>query len=85
MILLQSEEASKADRYSIPYALDRKDGDLTLTDITRAGTDFLLKKQGEKNGFFMMIEGGKIDWSCHADDLAFIPELIDMDNAVKVA
>ena len=63
MILLQSEEASKADRYSIPYALDRKDGDLTLTDITRAGIDFLMKKQGEKNGFFMMIEGGKIDLS----------------------
>lgn len=85
MILLQSEEASKADRYSIPYALDRKDGDLTLTDITRAGIDFLMKKQGVKNGFFMMIEGGKIDWACHANDLAFIPELIDMDNAVKVA
>ena len=85
MILLQSEEASKADRYSIPYALDRKDGDLTLTDITRAGIDFLMKKQGEKNGFFMMIEGGKIDWACHANDLAFIPELIDMDNAVQVA
>ena len=85
MILLQSEEASKADRYSIPYALDRKDGDLTLTDITRAGIDFLMKKQGEKNGFLMMIEGGKIDWACHANDLAFIPELIDMDNAVKVA
>lgn len=85
MILLQSEEASKADRYSIPYALDRKDGDLTLTDITRAGIDFLMKKQREKNGFFMMIEGGKIDWACHANDLAFIPELIDMDNAVKVA
>ena len=85
MILLQSEEASKTDRYSIPYALDRKDGDLTLTDITRAGIDFLMKKQGEKNGFFMMIEGGKIDWACHANDLAFIPELIDMDNAVRVA
>ena len=85
MILLQSEEVSKADRYSIPYALDRNDQDLTLTDITRAGIDFLMKKQGEKNGFFMMIEGGKIDWACHANDLSFIPELIDMDNAVKVA
>ena len=85
MILFQSEEASNADRYSIPYALDRKEGDLSLTDITRAGIDFLMKKQGEKNGFFMMIEGGKIDWACHANDMAFIPELIDMDNAVRVA
>ena len=85
MILFQSEEASNADRYSIPYALDRKEGALSLTDITRAGIDFLMKKQGEKNGFFMMIEGGKIDWACHANDMAFIPELIDMDNAVRVA
>ena len=85
MILFQSEEASNADRYSIPYALDRKEGALSLTDITRAGIDFLMKKQGEKNGLFMMIEGGKIDWACHANDMAFIPELIDMDNAVRVA
>ena len=85
MILLQTDEANKIDHYSIPYALDRKDNDLTLTDITRAGIDFLMKKQGEKNGFFMMVEGGKIDWACHANDLAFIPEVIDMDNAVKVA
>lgn len=58
---------------------------LACGQITRAGIDFLMKKQGEKNGFFMMIEGGKIDWACHANDMAFIPELIDMDNAVKVA
>lgn len=85
MILLQSEEASDNDRYSIPYALDRNANDLTLTEITRAGIDFLMKKQGEKNGFFMMVEGGKIDWACHANDMAFMHELIDMDNAVKVA
>ena len=85
MILLQGEEASNANRYSIPYALDRNANDLTLTDITKAGIDFLMKRQGEKNGFFMMVEGGKIDWACHANDMAFVPELIDMDNAVKVA
>ena len=32
-----------------------------------------------------MVEGGKIDWACHANDMAFISELIDMDNAVRVA
>lgn len=85
MILLQSEEASKKDRHSIPYAIDRGKNDLTLTDITRAAINFLTKKQAEKNGFFLMVEGGKIDWACHGNDLAFIPEVIDMDNAVKVA
>lgn len=85
MILLQSEEASKVDRGGIPYALDRQEGDLTLPDITRAAINFLTKKQGGKDGFFLMVEGGKIDWLCHANDVAFIPELIEMDDAVKVA
>ncbi len=85
MILLQSEEANKIDRASIPYAIDRTKDDLTLSDITRAGINYLMSKQGEKNGFFMMIEGGKIDFACHANETTFITELIDMDDAVKVA
>ena len=85
MILFQSEAASKKDASCLPYAVDRTKDDLTLTDITRAAVNFLTKKQGEKDGFFLMVEGGKIDWACHANDMCFIPELIDMDNAVKVA
>jgi len=85
MILFQSEEASKVERGSIPYAIDRSKNDLSLQDITRAAINFLMKKQTEKDGFFLMVEGGKIDWGCHANDPVFITELIDMDNAVKVA
>ena len=85
MILLQTEEASKLDRGSIPYALDRTKDDLSLCDITRAGINFLMSKQGEKDGFFLMVEGGKIDWACHSNETTFISELIDMDDAVKVA
>ncbi len=85
MILFQTEEASKIERGSIPYALDRTKKDLSLQDITRAAINFLTKKQKEKDGFFLMVEGGKIDWGCHANDPVFISELIDMDNAVKVA
>jgi len=86
MVLLQTEEASKVDRGSIPYAIDREKGDMTLTEITRAAINFLTKKQSEKNGFFLMVEGGKIDWVCHANDAAaVIQETIDMDEAVKVA
>ena len=33
-----------------------------------------------------MVEGGKIDWACHANDAATVfNEVKDMDNAVKVA
>ena len=83
MILFQPEAASKVEVGSIPYPLDRTKNDLTLQDITRAAINFLTKQQ--KDGFFLMVEGGKIDWACHANDPAFISELIDMDNAVKVA
>lgn len=84
MILLQNEKASRNDRTCIPFAIDRKKGDLTLQDITRAGIHFLTQKN--KDGFFLMIEGGKIDWSCHSNDAAtMIKEVIDLDNAVKVA
>ena len=85
MILFQTEEASKVDRGSIPYALDRSKDDLSLQDITRAAINFLMKKQDDKDGFFLMVEGGKIDWACHANDPVFVSEVIDLDNAVKVA
>lgn len=33
-----------------------------------------------------MVEGGKIDWACHGNDPATaFEEVVDMDNAVKVA
>lgn len=84
MILLQSEKASRKDRSSIPYAIDREKDDLTLTDITRAAVNFLSKDLSK--GFFLMVEGGKIDWACHANDAATVfHEVMDMDNAIRVA
>ncbi len=82
MILIQQEGA---DRSSLPYAIDRKEGDLTLKQITESAVDFLMKDGGKK-GFFLMVEGGKIDWSCHGNDAATtVREVMDMDEAVKVA
>lgn len=84
MIMLQTEAASKIDRSAIPYAIDRKKGDMTLQEITRAGINFLYNKNPEK--FFLFVEGGKIDWACHANDAATVmEEVIDMDDAVRVA
>ena len=84
MLLLQTETANKADRTSIPYAIDRQKNDLTLQDITRAAIHFLSQK--DTDGFFLMVEGGKIDWACHANDAATVfNEVKDMDNAIKVA
>ena len=84
LILLQTEEASKRDRYSIPYAIDREKGDMTLQEITNAAIDFL--SEDSDKGFFMMIEGGKIDWACHANDAGTVfREVEDLDNAVELA
>ncbi|MGN0066376.1 MAG: alkaline phosphatase [Bacteroides sp.] len=82
MILIQQEGA---DQSSLPYAIDRKEGDLSLKQITESAVDFLMKDGGKK-GFFLMVEGGKIDWSCHGNDAATtVREVMDMDEAVKVA
>lgn len=84
MILFQTEKASQLSRNSIPYAIDRTKNDLTLSDITRSAIHFLSKDNDK--GFFLMVEGGKIDWACHSNDAATaFHEIIDMDNAIKVA
>lgn len=84
LILFQTEEASKRQRNSLPYAIDRTSKDMTLQEVTRAGINFLTKKN--KDGFFLMVEGGKIDWACHSNDAGTaFRELKDMDEAIQVA
>jgi alkaline phosphatase len=63
------------------YAIDGKQ-EISLADLTRKGIELL----DDKHGFFMMIEGGKIDWSGHANDLATnVHETLAFDEAVGVA
>lgn len=84
IILLQTEAESQRDRSSLSYAIDRRPGDMTLTDVTRATIDFLSKKNPDK--FFCMIEGGKIDWACHTNDAATaFQEVVDFDQAISEA
>lgn len=81
MILIQEEGK---DSGSLPYAIDRSEKDLTLAQITESAIDFLTK--GNNKGFFLMVEGGKIDWACHANDAATaFNEVKDMDAAIKIA
>lgn len=53
-----------ADGDSMPYELDRTDDMWSLADYVEKGIEVL----DNDNGFFMMVEGGKIDWACHAND-----------------
>lgn len=68
----------------IPYTIDRSDDDLTLAQITEAGIDFLYGKSNK--GFFMMVEGGKIDYASHNDDAAaMFQEVMDFNRAIETA
>ena len=71
------------DSSSMPYELDRRPDDLSLTDYTRKGIELL---SSNPRGFFMMVEGGKIDWACHANDAASsIRDTLAFDRAVSEA
>ncbi len=54
-----------------------------LTEMTAKAIDILSR---DKDGFFMMVEGSMIDWGSHERDFDFtVSEMIDLDNAVRVA
>lgn len=51
----------------LTYAVDRREGDVTLGDFVKAGIDYLSANY-MKEGFFFMIEGGNIDHAAHNED-----------------
>ncbi|MDD4149770.1 MAG: alkaline phosphatase [Bacteroidales bacterium] len=67
----------------MPYEIDRTEYDgYSLSQIVSAGIDFL----DNENGFFMMVEGGKIDWAAHENDAAtIIKEVLAFDDAISEA
>jgi alkaline phosphatase len=67
---------------AMPYDIDRAPNDLSLADYTAKAIELL----DNPAGFFIMVEGGKIDWACHANDAAAsIGDTIALDRAVLVA
>ena len=76
------------DSKAIHYEIDRErlaaEGEdvLSLADFVKAGINVL----DNENGFFLMCEGGKIDWAGHANDAATsIHETLAFSDAVQVA
>jgi len=69
------------DNDAMPYLID-KPGLPSLANFTGKAIELL---QNDK-GFFMMVEGGKIDWACHKNDAASaIYETMAFDEAIQVA
>ena len=71
-----------ADDDAMAYELDRTDDMWALADYVEKGIEVL----DNEKGFFMMCEGGKIDWACHANDAASaIQDTKALADAVQVA
>lgn len=68
--------------YNLKYHIDNNQTDVTLADITSLAIDVLHNPKG----FFLMVEGGKIDFACHDNDAATtIGEMIAFSDAIAVA
>ena len=71
-----------ADSDAMAYELDRTEEMWSLADYVEKGIEVL----DNDKGFFMMCEGGKIDWACHANDAAStIHDTQAFADAVQVA
>ncbi len=68
----------------LSFAINRTD-DLdqpSVAEITKKAIEVL----DNPNGFFLMVEGGRIDWAGHANDAATnLRDVLALDEAVKVA
>lgn len=71
-----------ADSDAMAYEIDRTEDMWSLADYVAKGIEVL----DNDKGFFMMCEGGKIDWACHANDAAStIHDTVALAEAVDVA
>ncbi|MBO5198899.1 MAG: alkaline phosphatase [Lachnospiraceae bacterium] len=71
-----------ADSDSLDYDLDRASNVWSLADYVAKGIEVL----DNETGFFMMVEGGKIDWACHANDAgSTISDTLALADAVEEA
>ena len=71
-----------ADSDAMAYDMDRQEEQWALADYVAKGIEVL----NNDTGFFMMCEGGKIDWACHANDAgATVTDTLALADAVQVA
>jgi len=64
------------------FEIDRPADHISLAEFTKKGIELL----DNPNGFFMVVEGGKIDWACHANDaFTSIVDTLAFDEAVTEA
>jgi len=76
-------KAAYSDEHnSLPYVIDRPEYNSRLALYTKSA----LTSLENDTGFFIMVEGGKIDWACHDNDAATaVAEILAFNDAIKPA
>jgi alkaline phosphatase len=69
---------------AMSYDIDRDPAlEPSLAEMTAKAIEIL---SSNKKGFFLMVEGSKVDWAAHANDpVAFVTDILAFDDAMKVA
>lgn len=77
--------ANDKENKHVPYVIDRKgDEQHTLLNHTKASIEYLEREA--KEGFFLMVEGGKLDYAAHEQDaVATFYEVNEFAQAVQLA
>ncbi len=87
-------EAAASGAARLIYASDQIIGDYGLTPAIDGGARIglagglrlAIERLDSEAGFFMMAEGGRIDYFCHYHDAgSFVSELYDFDDAISIA
>ncbi len=79
---LKQKKSYSDEKNSLPFVLDFPQYKMQLATYTEKAQSFLMNDAG----FFIMVEGGKIDWACHDNDaLAAIYEVNAFNEAIKKA
>ncbi|WP_244156024.1 alkaline phosphatase [Photobacterium angustum] len=69
----------------LPYEIDRKK-DLNTPSLAQMTSKAIETLKYDPDGFFMLVEGGRIDHAAHANDVStVIQDTIAFDQAVKAA
>lgn len=64
------------------YEIDTPDDAPGLSEMTKSSIDYMYNNY--QDGFFMMIEGGRIDHAAHANDApTMLDETLEFENAIK--
>jgi alkaline phosphatase len=75
------QEKRSGDANAVPYKVPLTETVPTLEELTKAALNVL---DEDPDGFFIMIEGGAVDWAAHSNESGrLIEEMNDFNNSIE--